>query len=124
MSDLMDVDQLVLLECIAHYATADLSPNMCTYRRSNLQHHVLNPTLFRSADLPQFSPETPVLSVPCRRLNNAYSPMDFMSVTQSEGTRTTYEAPVFLPADQIQVDLVPGGSAFSLAHENATDHAD
>jgi len=65
-----------------------------------------------------------MLPVPCRRLNNAYSPMDFMSVTQSEGTRTTYEAPVLLPADQIQVDLVPGGSAFSLAHENVTDNAD
>jgi hypothetical protein len=66
-----------------------------------------------------------MLPVPCRRLNDAYSPMDFTSVTQSSGTRTTYEPPVLLPADQIQVDPVPAGSAFSLAHaENVTDNTD
>ena len=62
--------------------------------------------------------------VPCRRLNNVSSPINFISVTRSEGSHTTYEAPVFLPADQIQVDFVPGGPAFSLAHENTRGDAD
>jgi hypothetical protein len=47
--------------------------------------------------------------------------MSFASgaVTQSEGTRTTtFETPVFLPADQIVVEFVPDGSASSIANDN------
>ena len=46
-----------------------------------------------------------------------------VSVTQSEGTQTTFEAPVFLPADQIVVEFVPDGSVSSLANENIQDKA-
>jgi hypothetical protein len=54
----------------------------------------------------------------CRR-GNFHDAMNFASFTQSEGTRTTYEDPAFLPTDQIKVEIVPGGS--DLAHEN-TDY--
>jgi hypothetical protein len=43
------------------------------------------------------------------------------SVTQSEGTRTTYESSVFLPADHIEVTLVSGGSITSPAYENLNE---
>ena len=44
--------------------------------------------------------------------------MHFASVTQSEGTLSTSEAPVFLPANQIYVEFVPGRMTPDLAHEN------
>jgi hypothetical protein len=47
----------------------------------------------------------------------------FASVTQSDGTRTMSEAPVFPPADQIHVEFVPGRSTPSFAHENTKDEA-
>ena len=47
--------------------------------------------------------------------------MHFAFYTQSEGTRTTFEAPVFPPTDQIHVEFVPGGSVSSLAYENTND---
>ena len=45
--------------------------------------------------------------------------MQISSVTQSEGSRTICEAPVFLPANQILTDFVPDGSRSGLAHEYA-----
>ena len=47
--------------------------------------------------------------------------MNFASFARSEGARTTYEDPAFLPTDQIKVEIVPGGSVSDLAHEN-TDY--
>jgi len=59
------------------------------------------------------------------KVANVHSHMRFasVSVTRSEGTRTTFEAPVFLPADQIVVEFVPDGSVSSLANENIQDKA-
>jgi hypothetical protein len=55
---------------------------------------------------------------------NLYGPMRFASVTQSEGTRTTYEPPPVLPIDHIQIELVPAGLLSSFAHEDVKDKAD
>ena len=47
--------------------------------------------------------------------------MHLASITQSEGTRTTHEVPVFLPADQIYLEFIPGASISSLMQENSED---
>jgi hypothetical protein len=47
--------------------------------------------------------------------------MNFASAAHSNTTRTTFEAfeaPVFLPADYVQLEFVPGVSNPSLAHES------
>lgn len=49
--------------------------------------------------------------------------MRFASAMQSEGTRTTVDVPVFLPADQILVEFVPGGSDSSVANKKIQDKA-
>lgn len=61
------------------------------------------PPPFRSPDLPQLPLGAPNLSVQCTR-GNVHSSIYFASVTQSEGTQTTYEAPEPLPTSKIHVD--------------------
>jgi len=51
-------------------------------------------------------------------------PMLFPSVPQSEGSRTMHEVPIFLPADHLQVKIVPGGSTSSVTLENTKDEVD
>ena len=55
------------------------------------------------------------------RAGIVHDTMHFVFFTQSEGTRTTYEAPVFPPTDQIQVEFVPGGSVSGVEHENTNE---
>ena len=55
------------------------------------------------------------------RGTNGYGPMRFTSATQSEGTRTMYEARVFPPVDQIHAEFVPNGSFLSLTQEDTND---
>ena len=75
------------------------------------------------SDLPQFSSEA---SNPAaqRKGTNVYGPMRFASAPQTNGTQAMYEAPVFVPADQIHAEFVPGGSIPSLAQENTKDNTD
>jgi len=129
----MDTDPLVLLACIALYATADPSLNTCTYRSptSKLLSDSIQPSplptafflLFspRPSDPTGFSPKVPIPAAQCREVSG---PIHFAPVTQSEGARTTYDTPVSLPADHIQVTIIPGGSTSNLVHENTKDKAD
>jgi len=55
------------------------------------------------------------------RGGSVHGAMRFVSFTQSEGTRGTYEVSVSLPTDEFQVEFVPGGSVSSLGHENTND---
>lgn len=80
-------------------------------------------TDYVSLDVVQFNAGPPNPIAPCKKAN-MHGPTRFASVLQSEGTRTTYPAPVFLPADQIQVTFVPGGSISDLVRENSTDSAE
>lgn len=85
---------------------------------------ILNPTpshprffflpSFRPSDPPQPSSGASNPTVPSRGSNV----VQFYSVTQSEGSRTICEAPVFLPANQTLMDFVPDGSISGLAHED------
>lgn len=54
-----------------------------------------------------------------------HSPVHIVSVTQSEGTRTTYNTTAFSPTDEIQVEFVPRGSVSSLenTHDNKPNSA-
>ncbi len=68
------------------------------------------------SESPQFSSELPVSNFQCRDSYNVHSPMHFApagTMSRSDGTMT--EAPVFIPADGIQVEFIPGASATSLA---------
>ena len=58
------------------------------------------------------------------RGSNVYGPMQFTSVTQSAGTRTTYEPPPLAIADHIQILFIPDGSIPSLVRENIKNKAD
>ena len=84
---------------------------------------ILSPSPFRSSDLLEFSSGA-LEPAAQRRGANVYGSLRFASVTLSEGTRTTQEAQVFTPADQIQVEFTPGGSTPSLAHKNTKSGAD
>lgn len=61
---------------------------------------------FRSPDLPQFQSGTSNLTAQ-RSGPDVLGPMQFASVTPSEGTWSMCEAPVFIPADQTQVEFIP-----------------
>jgi len=77
-------------------------------------------TEYTVSDRPQFSSGTSVPTAQSRGVN-VYSPMNFTTATHSNTTRTTFEAfeaPVFLPANYVQVEFVPGVSNPSLAHES------
>ena len=74
----------------------------------------------RSLDPPQFSSKVPTPAGLCREVNVS-GPIHFASATQLEGTRKTYETPVFLSADPIHVDIVPGISIPDLAHVNTNE---
>ena len=75
----------------------------------------------RPSDPTGFSPTVPIPAAQCREVSG---PIHFAPVTQSEGARTTYDTPVSLPADHIQVTIIPGGSTSNLVHENTKDKAD
>src|SRR6266853_2073832 len=79
--------------------------------------------LFRLVNVPTFSSETSNTTAQ-RTETNDYFPMQFASAPQTNGTQAMYEAPVFVPADQIHVEFVPGGSIPSLAQENTKDNTD
>ena len=115
---LMNADPSALLACIALYLTTDLSPNTCTHCCSpiagpglvlNLASpppHCSPPPSFRSSDLPQFQYGTPNPAA-LRSVPNVSSPMHITSVAPSEGAWTMCEAPVFIPAHQIQAEFIP-----------------
>jgi hypothetical protein len=63
--------------------------------------------------MPQFPPG---ISIPPSQYRAAG--IRFASVTQSDGTRTMSEAPVFLPTGQIHVEFVPSKSTPTFAHED------
>jgi len=69
------------------------------------------------SDLSKFLQNAPIPTGQQREVNVS-GPIRFASVTQSEVARTTYESPVFLPADHIQVTFVSSGSITSAGHEN------
>src|SRR6266851_5647327 len=83
------------------------------------------PPWFRSSDPRQFSSKASNHAVQCRGANIPGA-MHFASATLSEGTGTTYESPVFLPADPIHMEFVRGGSISSLPRvitkEKVTDN--
>ena len=77
------------------------------------------------SESPQFSSELPVSNFQCRDSYNVHSPMHFApagTMSRSDGTMT--EAPVFIPADGIQVEFIPGASATSLAVPAKTQSKD
>ena len=129
--DLTKTGPSVLLACTALYVTEDRSPNTCTYRQfqprseSNSQSCLpilslfFNPSSFSLSDPHQF----PSKALKCREAD-IYSPVRFASIMRSEGTRTTDETPVFLPAGQIDEEFSPGGSICSLSRENTKDKTD
>ena len=81
------------------------------------------PPPFRSPDPPQFPLAALNPTAQCKK-GDGHDSMHFVSFTQSEGTQMTYDDPVFLPTDQIQVEFVPSGSVSSLSHENTSDKSD
>src|SRR6266853_3048976 len=90
---------------VSHYDVPAADPRVIL----NLPNPSLLFFLLRSSDPPQFSSKAPNPTVQ-RRGTNIYGLMPLASARQSEGTQTTYGAPVFLPADQTHVEFVPGGS--------------
>jgi len=76
-------------------------------------------TRYEPSDPPQPSSGASNPTVPSRGSNV----VQISSVTQSEGSRTICEAPVFLPASQTLMDFVPDGSISRLAHEDAESKA-
>ena len=77
----------------------------------------------RSPDPTQFSSKAPSPTAQSGGANDNNS-MRFASATQSEGTRTACETPVFLPADQIYTEFVPGVEIPSLTLENTKNRTD
>jgi len=73
-------------------------------------------TVYVSSNLPQFPSGN---SVPSALRRDAT--IHFASVMQSDGAHTTDEAPVFLQADQIHLELTPGNSTPSLGQEDPKD---
>jgi hypothetical protein len=132
----MNTDPLVLPACTVPYPTEYPSPNTCMYRIMTSQPPIpelfsIYPThpylffLLRSSDPPQFSSKAPNPTVQ-RSGTNIYGPVPLASARQSEGTQTTYGAPVFLrilPADQTHVEFVPGGSISSQGAKDKIDLA-
>ena len=57
---------------------------------------------------------------PCTGVNVS-GPIHFASATQLEGTGKTYEISVFLSADPIHMEFVPGISIPDLAHVNTKE---
>ena len=94
-------------------------PSPTADAKNHSQFNLLAPLLllfllsFRPSDPPQFSSGASNPTVPSRGSNV----VQVSSVTQSEGSRTICEAPVFLPANQILMDFVPDESRSGLAHE-------
>jgi len=81
--------------------------------------------LFRLVNAPTFSSGTS--NTTAQRTvtgTNDYLPMLFPSVTQSEGSWTMHEVPIFPPADHLQLKVVPGGSTSSVTLENTKDEVD
>jgi len=70
-------------------------------------------THYESSEPPQFSSGASIPSAEGGR-SNVHGPLRFHSVTQSEGSRTTYEGPVSLPVDYVQVEFVPNPLTSSL----------
>ena len=127
---LINADPSVLLACIALYQTAFLSPNTCTHCRSTIPgsgvvlnlappppHYSPSPPSFRSSGPPQFQSGTPNTSAQ-RSEPNTFGRMHITSVMPPEWAWTMCEAPVFIPADQIQAEFVPEQSISSLANES------
>ncbi|KAH8997695.1 hypothetical protein EDB86DRAFT_897693 [Lactarius hatsudake] len=78
-----------------------------------------------SSEPPRNSSGLPFSTFQSRDPYNVRSPMHFApggTMSRSEGTTT--EAPVFVPADEIQVEFVPGASAASLAVPPKTQSKD
>ena len=79
--------------------------------------------LFRLENVPTFSPGMSNTTAQ-RTGTNDNLPMPFPSVSQSEGSRTMHEVPIFPPADHLQVKIVPGGLTSSVMLENTKDEVD
>lgn len=121
----MNADPSVLLACTALYLIVVPSPitstsfpvQLRTPKSFSIQPPLILTFLFllsfRPSDPPQFSSGASNPTVPSRGSNVVQA----SSVTQSEGSRTICEAPVFLPASQMLMDFVPDGSRSGLAHE-------
>jgi len=77
-------------------------------------------TQYVSSDPTQFLSMAPNPTAQIRGTNGS-GPMRFISATQSEGTRTMYEARVFPPVDQIYAEFIPSGSFLSLTLEDTND---
>ncbi|KAH9044175.1 hypothetical protein EDB84DRAFT_1559033 [Lactarius hengduanensis] len=78
-----------------------------------------------SSEPPRNSSGLPFSTFQSRDPYNVRSPMHFApggTMSRSEGTTT--EAPVFVPADEIQVEFVPGASVTSLAVPSKTQSKD
>lgn len=116
--DLVDVDPLVLLACTALYLNVDSSP--CTYCQFQLPiRELFSLRSLRTSDLPQFSSGNQIPVAPRWGFTTHTA-----SVSQSEGTRTSCGAPVFLPADQLHTEFVPPGiSTRYLPYEDRRDKA-
>ena len=79
-----------------------------------------SPPPYRSSGLPRFTLGTQNPTAQHRRAK-VHTPIHFASAAQSVGTRTTDDAPVFVPVDQIHLEFVPSGSFPSVVHENTRD---
>jgi len=77
-------------------------------------------TEYVSSNPPQF-PSVALCPAVQGRGGNVHDAMHFAPLEGTQGTRTTYEDPVFLPTDQVQVEfvrIVPGGSVSGFARES------
>ena len=60
----------------------------------------------------------------CGEPNVSDRTMEFPSVTQSAGSRTTHESPPLPQADHVQIEFISDGSIPSLVGENMKDKPD
>src|SRR6266571_6410626 len=102
------------LACTVLCPNTDLSPNTRTLSASRLPPTHFLTFFFKSrSDLPQFSAGLPLSNYQRREAHGVHSTIHFTTVMQSD--RMIAEPFVFTPAEQIQLEIVPGTSNTTIA---------
>ncbi|KAI0245061.1 hypothetical protein BJV78DRAFT_1365754 [Lactifluus subvellereus] len=77
-------------------------------------------TEYVSTERPKVPPGTP-MSYPENRITNVSGRIRFAAATQSNGTGTTSEAPVSMPADHVQSEFAPSVLNPKLVYEDTKE---